>query len=773
MVEIKFFSSSGQMLFVRSDLIDGHWVQEEMTVTASFTFDTEKKIERGQRIAFADPATGNLEVFEIRKVTNYEPDHSQQITAESIAVSELSDDHMEKQEITDKTPTQALTSVLTGTLWSVGNVTATNISSADISRGNVWQAVNTVASNWNVYIVPRVTFSSSGNIAGRYLDVIPAHGTYRGVRLSIDKNMSDATVDYDDTEVLTAMYGFGGSVDKPRQGGEDETEELTFADAVWEETAEHPAKPSGQTYLEWPEKTNLYGRNGRPRFGYYQNGSIKDAGILLEKTWEELKKTADPKISISGSVVDLYRLGYADQPMRLHDTAIVEIRQTGETFAKEIIRLDIDLVDPGNTRPEIGDYIPNIIYINRETDKKASGGGGGGGRGSTNQEQEKHATDTMFLKTHNQIGMLIGTVNGDYFIRGGEIVLAINESGTTGSYETTALINADHINISGTSDVYTLAGDLYHDAQGRLVIQNAGGLYVKRTSGGTDAYFGVYDQNNLTAGILVNKLNDGSTSVKIRADAIDLEGYVTADSLQADIANLNSLNTNGPIYAYGGIDTYGANVECGQCNADNVVADGSIQAVVSMEVAGKDVETELPYVTNVENVSASGSSNVTLRFTLGSGDPIDVNFNKAGDVITGVGLGEATNLRYDSEEDVWLASSNVNVYTSAGTKPQGAKTLDVTNIYTAGYAAGWAAARLKCSYSESGGHGVVYFPPAAVNGSAVASHWFGQTLSMNKQRSEGGGVVVRAWSYGRHSTNGTNWTNIDNSYLQIEETYYP
>ena len=166
MVEIKFFSSSGQMLFVRSDLIDGHWVQEEMTVTASFTFNTEKKIERGQRIAFADPATGNLEVFEIRKVTNYEPDHSQQITAESIAVSELSDDHMEKQEITDKTPTQALTSVLTGTLWSVGNVTATNISSADISRGNVWQAVNTVANIRKAKKAIRQAFENSLNKKG-------------------------------------------------------------------------------------------------------------------------------------------------------------------------------------------------------------------------------------------------------------------------------------------------------------------------------------------------------------------------------------------------------------------------------------------------------------------------------------------------------------------------------------------------------------------------------------------------------------------------------
>lgn len=454
-MEFVFLNAAGVTLFVRDDIEAGHWVQQEYNLTADFPYDAEKLIERGQRIAFRNPANDVLEVFEIRIVRNSEPDHYQQITAEHICVSELSDEHIDNTEIDEKTAGQALSIALTGTLWSLGTNTATGDQNGDFGRGSVWDAVNYIQQNWNVYITPRVTFSSAGAITGRYLDVAPAQGVWRGLRLSIRKNLLDPVVTYDDEEVLTALYGYGGSVQVPQEEGDDETVELTFADVVWSATSSHPAKPSGQTYLEWPEKTALYGRNGRARFGYYQNSGIKDADILLQKTWEALKKTADPKISISGTCVDLYRLGYHDEPLQLHDLVIVEIEETGEVFQKEIICNDVDLVDPSGTRVEIGDYIPNIVYINRDTNEKATGGSGGGGRGGggsrglTNLEDDDVRTWTDFVKTKSYIGMLIGTKDGEDYIKAGEIALAINES--TG--ETEAKIDADHIYLNGQTSI--------------------------------------------------------------------------------------------------------------------------------------------------------------------------------------------------------------------------------------------------------------------------------------------------------------------------------
>lgn len=441
-MEFIFLNAAGATLFSRSDAQDAHWLTHEYSLSAAFPLDRSKLIERGMRAAFRDPVTDTVEVFEVRSVTNR--DGTQNFTAEHIALAELSDEHLNKAKITEKTAAEALTTALTGTLWAVGTSTASGTQNADISRGSVWDAVNTIQHNWNVYITPRVTISAAGVITGRYLDIAPAGGTFRGLRLSVRKNITDPCVEINDEDVLTALYGYGATVDKARTGQDDEQVELTFADEVWTATDGHPAKPSGQTYLEWPEKTALYGRNGRPRYGYYQNGSISDPAVLLAKTWEALQKTADPKIRITGVVTDLYRLGYADVPIRLHDAAVVEIEDIGETYTQEVITLDVDLLNEANDQPEIGQYIPNIIYINRDTAKKSGGGGGGGGRGQDNQEEQEEWFDTEIVRQQNLIALVAGLRNGNGYIKAASIAASINADGGTNIH-----LSADVIDIDG------------------------------------------------------------------------------------------------------------------------------------------------------------------------------------------------------------------------------------------------------------------------------------------------------------------------------------
>ena len=435
MTELFFVNAAEQTQFTRMDAESAHWVVHELTFNATFPYDENKVIERGMRVTFRNPITDKFEMFEIRQVVETEPDHGQQITAENIAVAELSDEHIDTTEITNKTAGEALTTALTGTLWTVGTNTASGTSDADIARGDVWQAVNAIKANWNVYITPRIVMSAQGQIQARYLDITPAGGTFNGVRLSLRKNFLDPSVTYNDADVFTALYGYGGTVNDA---------EVTFKDEVWTATAEHPAKPANQTYLEDPATTALYGRNGRARFGYYQNAAITDPAVLLQKTWEALQRCNKPKIAISGTCVDLYRLGYKDTPIQLHDLAIVEIEETGEVFQKEIIMLDVDLLDPSNTRVDIGDYIPNIIYINRDTADKAHGGGGGGGVGQTPNEAEQSKTFAEFAKTNDMIGMVVGTRNGGYYVKAAQIVLAINQDGGTN-----IKLQADTIDIDG------------------------------------------------------------------------------------------------------------------------------------------------------------------------------------------------------------------------------------------------------------------------------------------------------------------------------------
>ena len=485
-----FFSAANQPLFSRDDAESAEHTHEEMSLNALFPYDQGKVIERGMRIGYTD-SLGVFQVFEIRKAKTYEPDHYQEITAEHIAVAELTDEFFAATEWTEITAQAALTDLLTGTLWSVGTVTASGTSSANVGNGNVWQDVRTIETNWNVTITPRITVTASG-ITGRYLDIAPAGGTWRGLRLSLEKNMDDAAVTWDDSNTKTALYGFGKSVDVQ---GQTDPQPLTFADVVWTATAEHPAKPSGQTYLEDPAATAAYGRNGRPRFGFYQNGDIDDAEVLLEKTWETLKTCNFPDVSIDGTVRDLQRLGFVDVPLRLHDLALVEIRQTGVTLQKEITRYTEDLLNPLNSRVNIGTYIPNIIYINRETAQRASGGGSGSG-GQTNAEYQVEEFYTQINANKYQISLKAAQVDldslddrltGEIHIEAGKITQIVTNVGADGTVTAASIALA--INNAGSSAAIN-ARNIY--LNGNTIVTGTGNGLTAPDGQFTNLYAGPY-----------------------------------------------------------------------------------------------------------------------------------------------------------------------------------------------------------------------------------------------------------------------------------------
>lgn len=446
-----FFDAADNRLFVRDDAETADWSVDEMTLTASFPYIAAKEIQRGMRIGFVDD-DGILQPFEIRKAKLYEPDHYQEITAEHIAVAELTDEFFQGDDVTDETASTVLTALLTGTQWQVGNSTASNVSSVNIDKGNVWQNVRSVEKNWNVIITPRVTFSATG-ITGRYLDIAPNVGTWRGVVLSIDSTVDEIGVVWDDSELQTAVYGLGAGVEG--QGGTSEP--LTFADVVWAATSDHPAKPAGQTYIEDPSAKALYGRNGRNRFGYYQNSDIKDAALLLEKSWEYLKTVNAPTVTIDCILQDLHRMGYAWQPVRLHDTVQVQIRPANKVIVLDVIKLDIDLINPTATRPTIGTYIPNIVYINRETNRHATGGSyRNGGKDNKDNELQEFFT----LSSRNEYNIKLEATQRAY---------------EDGQLSTNIGANAAAINISSTRINSVVAGTgVMLNPDGSLVVDSEG-----------------------------------------------------------------------------------------------------------------------------------------------------------------------------------------------------------------------------------------------------------------------------------------------------------
>lgn len=535
------FLKGGQVAFSRNDAEQAEWTQEELSLLCTFPYIPQKTIERGMTVLFQDPATNAWQAYEVRNCTIFPGESYQQFTAEDIAVSELTDCHIpEEIELTDVSARSALNSILSGTGWTVGTDSSSGTSSGDIGRGSVWEGVTAIRGNWNIYVLPRVTVSSTG-ITGRYLDILPPDGVFRGLRLAINKNDVDPCVTYDDSELYTALFAYGGSYTKGDTPETQTTEETNIAGVTWAKTSAHPAKPAGQKYLEWPEKTALYGRNGRARFGYYQNTEIKDENILIEKTWQALKACSDPKISITGTVTDLRRLGYADEPLRLYDQAIVDLGDV--QFYKQIIKLTVNLLDPTGNSPTIGDYIPNIIYINREVEDFATGGGkgvstrGGGGGGRTRSAKEKGEFETDILQNERNIilearqvdenrqvikaaGMKIDPITG-VIIYAEDVPNGIGSNFKVQSNAITAEVN------SRKSEDEQLRGQIRVQANKiSLVVTERDGRQVVNTA-------------SIVAGI--NK--DHGSYVKLSADTVDLGNYATVGQLRATSAEIENLRT--------------------------------------------------------------------------------------------------------------------------------------------------------------------------------------------------------------------------------------
>ena len=191
--------------------------------------------------------------------------------------------------------------------------------------------------------------------------------------------------------------------------------------------------------------------------------------------------------------------------------------------------------------------------------------------------------------TAGQVSQVVSAVGADGQVTAASIVASINRE----TLESNVMINADHVGIKAGSTLRALAGTIEEDENGNVTIVSGGGLRVRRTDGGVKTEVGVYDNNNLTAGVLVQKITgdqsvqasfgtyingmidggivvqkispsaakaafgfftdgdlnagyliqkiNGSTTATIRADRINLQGYVTASNLSATLSDLSTV----------------------------------------------------------------------------------------------------------------------------------------------------------------------------------------------------------------------------------------
>ena len=237
-------------------------------------------------------------------------------------------------------------------------------------------------------------------------------------------------------------------------------------------------------------------------------------------------------MTIDGQVRDLTKFGEVDVPIRLHDTAQIEITPTGTLLTREVIQYTEDLERPENSRVTIGKYIPNIVYITKEI---ASGGGGGGGSGGdTDAEYKLKEFETDIGWNDYQISLKAWQRDLDKTDE--NLLLAYAAIGISSS-EIQSIVTGSGVQLNPDGTIVTDSNGLPVFAAGSSqmwsnITQNANRIALVVTqSGGNDV---------VNAASIVAAVNSAGSSVTINASKI----YLNGQTLVSEISGIEAAFTN-------------------------------------------------------------------------------------------------------------------------------------------------------------------------------------------------------------------------------------
>lgn len=297
-----------------------------------------------------------------------------------------------------------------------------------------------------------------------------------------------------------------------------------------------------------------------------------------------------PDISIEGTVADLYRMGYADEQLALHEIALVEILPSGFKKQLQIIRYTVDLLDPSASPVTIGSYIPNIIYIQRETDMNATGGRGGGG-GNKSKTTEKAEFEAQIQSINNGTGLRFTAFQRDMTKVQDDVKLQ------------EAAIKVEHDRIEQeVIDRRDKDNELSTSIQ-----QNAKSISL------------VVKNGKIDRASIVLAINNGKSSTKITADEIELDGHTIANELEGLEIDVGLLTVDGTS------NLHDVNLTTGTCTGDFDVegdlycGDGNLQ-VGSYHASWQSYRARFCTVSSTYGIQLSNGGTVSGALVTGYTD---------------------------------------------------------------------------------------------------------------------------------------------------------
>lgn len=461
-----------------------------------------EKPEYGDHFGFTD-VDGRFRLFLIRLMDVSDDTGLRTLTGTDAAVAELNASMCEGISLTQKTAQQAAGEALSGTGWEIGRAeTDGPVEAPDAYFEPVWDVLKTISNAAKVRITPYFEFDGN-SISARKIDITSKEPTWNGVIITRKKHAKNIRITEEGIP-YGRVYGLGKVT-----GTGDPPERVTIADAVWSIANGDPAdKPAGQTWVSIP------GAQTDAAYKFEDNRQT-DANQLLRDAYEDLLDRQRPKASGTAVIGDVEMApGYEHRKLRMWDRVAIRTEE-GQTVQSTVINIDRYYVHREKTKITIGEETETeVLRIERQLAQLNRLSGLNSMRIRA-QDNKNELTERLLFEASEEIKLRayrtdVVKLEEDTLVRFNDVSITLD------ALEAEILLKASQTYVDNL-------GNEVRNLSSEVSIQ-AGQISSK-----------------VSANEIASVINQTPQAVLIDAGKIDLNGYVTADQLQATNASITNL----------------------------------------------------------------------------------------------------------------------------------------------------------------------------------------------------------------------------------------
>ena len=342
--------------------------EEATDGTDELKITCDEDLAKGERLVWID-RQGKVHEHIVDEIERLHDDSGKPYTSVTCinSINEMWDDYIE-----DKRPSGgvavALTSILAGTRWEVGNCDQPGSASHTFYHISVREGLSDLLKTWGGEL-ETVIETDGVQVTHRYVRVVATRGNQQSPkRFTWTKDLISIKRKTGSANPKTRVYGYGKGVETDSGGY---GRRLTFGDIN-----------NGKDYVEDASATEVWGHPDgsggvAPAVDVYVNEQCEDAAQLLAETRDYLETVKAPTVSYEASVLDLFAFGRDWEGVAVGDcVAIIDkgFSDTGIRLKGRVSKMSRDLVtgDATVTFGNLTDDLADIFQAMAQQLKKGS-----------------------------------------------------------------------------------------------------------------------------------------------------------------------------------------------------------------------------------------------------------------------------------------------------------------------------------------------------------------------------------------------------------------